>query len=183
MVRGSAKALSELLAMNVTETNIFAGIRPSDRSDAATRGAERVGRVGVSASDDARLSDQRLFSDILSQHTGAPRTREEQARKAAEDFVAQALVQPLLARLRESSQAAPPFGPGPGQKAFQGMIDASFSQKLVRNQRWDLVGKIERALLERGGVDASGGAPQQPALSPAPSRLRATPDSLLGDRP
>lgn len=141
--------------------------------------AERLSVAGVSASDARRLDDQRMFAEILAQHDRQPTTPEQRARKSAEDFVAQALVQPLLARLRESSQAGPPFGPGPGQRAFQGMIDASFAQKLVRNQRWDLVARIEQRLVERGGLRPSERAALDgPTGTPARVSLPSTPTNM-----
>ncbi|MBL0928180.1 MAG: rod-binding protein, partial [Phycisphaerales bacterium] len=70
-------------------------------------------------------------------------------RQAAEDFVASTLVQPLLQRLRESSRAAPPFGPGPYERQFAGMADAEIARRMVRSRSWGIVDAIEDRLTSR----------------------------------
>ncbi len=72
------------------------------------------------------------------------------ARHAAEDLVAAALVTPVLKHLRETSQAAPPFGPGPGEKSFRALMDAAVAQQLVRRTHWPLVDRLAQRLLARG---------------------------------
>jgi Rod binding domain-containing protein len=109
-------------------------------------------------------SERELFSTVISraQRSGAA-SREAEAREAARGLVSAALVQPILKQLRESKNAAPPpFGPGPGERSFREMMDATVAQKLVTSQNWPLVDRLARDLLRRsgGGID-----PASPATS------------------
>lgn len=75
-----------------------------------------------------------------------------EARDAAERFVAQALVQPMLDLARETSEAAPPFQPTRGEKQFRSLMDAQVALDVVRRSDWDVVDRIARDLLARGGA-------------------------------
>src|SRR5690606_15227257 len=63
---------------------------------------------------------------------GAPQkpgqSPEQRARGAAEEFVSVTLVEPVLASLRESNWAAPPFAPGDAERTFRPMLDARVAQ-------------------------------------------------------
>jgi hypothetical protein len=87
------------------------------------------------------LDDQAGFAAVLS------RAREsasgDEARDVAEKLVAVAFVQPVLAKMRESTQAAVPFQPNQAEKAFRGMMDSSLAEKIVRSSNWPLVQRIE----------------------------------------
>jgi hypothetical protein len=96
------------------------------------------------------------------------------ARTAAEGLVTAALVQPIFKQLRESAGAAPPpFGPGPGERSFRGMLDTTMAQKLVTSQNWPLVDRLARDLLNRSGTG--------PPLTnpPAKSSSQSTPLPVL----
>ncbi|MEQ8317360.1 MAG: hypothetical protein RIE77_07215 [Phycisphaerales bacterium] len=88
---------------------------------------------------------QRDFSAVIARDDANPRA-EGSARRAAEDFVAMAFVEPLLAQMRESTNAAPPFGPGSGEKQFGEIMDRVLSRQLVRASRFPLVDRIEADL-------------------------------------
>ncbi|MEZ6244184.1 MAG: hypothetical protein R3B57_14210 [Phycisphaerales bacterium] len=105
---------------------------------------------------------QRDFSAVLSRArdaTGAP--AEEVARESAQSLIAITLVQPVLAQLRESSMAAPPFEPTPAEKQFRALQDARLAQDLVRHAKFPLVEQVARGVLKRAGApapaDAQGG--------------------------
>jgi len=68
------------------------------------------------------------------------------AREAAEEFVAMALVQPILAQLRETNAAAEPFAPGPVEKAFGPLMDAAAARRITSASGWGLVDRIESSL-------------------------------------
>lgn len=76
------------------------------------------------------------------------------ARAAAEALVAQTFVGPVLKQLRESSEAAPPFAPGPGEKQFRALLDAELAQRMVSGWRLPLVERVARDLLRHHGADA-----------------------------
>ena len=102
----------------------------------------RTGPISSSGSD---------FSSILARadrKTNA--TPAERARSAAQQFVAVALVQPLLKQLRETSMAAPPFAPTSGEKQFQSLYDAEIAQRLVSAAHFPLVDRLAHDLLNKG---------------------------------
>lgn len=84
------------------------------------------------------------FGGALARAEGA--ASEEQAREAAEQLVSLVLVEPILAAVRESSQAAPPFAPTSGEKQFRAMLDAELAQEITRAARFPLVERLARDL-------------------------------------
>lgn len=111
------------------------------------------------ATDAQRLDEQRSFSSVLARAQTADQDPEVKAREAAEQFVSVALVQPILKHLREANTAAPPFGPGKGEQAFQGLMDAEISQRLTRKSNWALVDQVAARLtakLESGQMQRAG---------------------------
>lgn len=94
------------------------------------------------------LERQRDFSAIIARDA-TPASEPGSARRAAEDFVAMAFVQPLLAQLREGNNAAPPFAPGPAEKQFGEIMDQVLSRQIVRASSFGLVDRLE-ADLSRG---------------------------------
>jgi hypothetical protein len=90
------------------------------------------------------LDDQAGFAAVLSRANEAASSHP--ARDAAEKLVAVAFVQPVLAKMRESTQAAAPFRPNQAEKTFRGMMDSSLAQKIVRSSNWPLVQRIEEKL-------------------------------------
>lgn len=98
---------------------------------------------------------QNDFASVLSR-ANAPvgRTPEESARDAAEQFVSITLVQPLLANLRKSNGAAPPFAPSQGERQFQSLMDAHVAHQVVKAAHFPLVDRLARQLLSDAGVGA-----------------------------
>jgi Rod binding domain-containing protein len=101
------------------------------------------------------LERQRDFSAVIARDN-TPSSAKGSARRAAEDFVAMAFVEPLLAELREGNNAAPPFAPGPGEKQFGEIMDQVLSRQIVRASGFGLVDRLE-ADLSRGGTLPTGG--------------------------
>jgi hypothetical protein len=93
-----------------------------------------------------RTADAKSFSQILAQNTGENVSTPETARDAAEQLVTVALVQPLFERMRASNNAAPPFGPGKGEQAFGGLLDAAMARKLTTKGSWSLVDQVAARL-------------------------------------
>lgn len=73
---------------------------------------------------------------------------EAEARATAEEFVAVALVQPLLEQLRESNNAWGPFKPGAHEKQFGAMLDAEYASRIARASGYGLVDRLSRDLLK-----------------------------------
>lgn len=100
-------------------------------------------------------TNQSSFAEVLGRE-GTPDARGEspaaRARSTAEQLVAVALVQPLLARMRESGQAAPPFAPTAAEKQFMALQDAGVALQMVHASRFPLVERLARDMLERGGA-------------------------------
>lgn len=107
--------------------------------------------VQISAIDSARTDRQRNFSSVLAraQSPAKKQTHAEEARSAAEELVARALVQPILAKWRESRDAAPPFGPGEIDKTFGPIMDAELSNRLTKTGHWTLVDRVADRMLGR----------------------------------
>lgn len=93
---------------------------------------------------------QQSFAGVLGRED---RTRQlpvqDQARVAAEDFVAQALVQPVLKQFRAQSNAAAPFAPTSAEQTFRGQLDADLAKQLVKAGHWPLVDRIAADLLRK----------------------------------
>lgn len=79
----------------------------------------------------------------------APRSAEEQARTAAEEFVSLSLIQPIFKKMREMNDAAPPFAPGPAEKQFGALMDAEIAQRIVRASGFPVVDQVARNLLQQ----------------------------------
>ncbi|GAB4544225.1 MAG: hypothetical protein Tsb0013_01160 [Phycisphaerales bacterium] len=74
---------------------------------------------------------------------GDPADRAEaQARATAQEFVAVALVQPILAQLRESNNAWGPFAPGAHEKQFGALLDAEYASRIARASGYALVDRL-----------------------------------------
>lgn len=102
----------------------------------------------------SRLADrQDSFAAILARADAgrADRNPERAARDAAEQFVSVTLVQPILAQLRSSNSAAPPFAPSRGERQFQAMMDAHIAQNVVRAAQFPLVDRLARQMLAAQG--------------------------------
>ena len=80
----------------------------------------------------------------------AKQTREEEARGAAEDFIAAAMIEPVLKQLRTTNQAAPPFAPSDGEKKFGALLDTEVAKRIVRSGRFPLVDRVASDLLKHG---------------------------------
>lgn len=94
---------------------------------------------------------QQDFSGVLGRAIERGETGPEQARKAAEQFVAIALVQPLLSQLRAANQSAPPFAPTQGEKQFQSLLDSHLAQEITRSKNFPLVDRLAADLMKRAG--------------------------------
>lgn len=96
-------------------------------------------------------SAQDEFSSLIGRPGPAPADAARAARKTAEQFVAIALIQPLLKQLRDSNTAAPPFAPSPGQRQFQSLHDAQIAGRIAAAGRFPLVDRLAQDLLNRAG--------------------------------
>jgi hypothetical protein len=108
-----------------------------DGVDPRTRDRDPHAPAGVFAEARAKLERE----------TG-PKAKESQAREAAQEFVAVALVQPVLQMLRETNQAAGPFAPGAHEKQFGPLLDAELSKRITEASHFPLVDRLARDLLK-----------------------------------
>lgn len=118
----------------------FPGAAPTVDAMTSTPSASRGHSVAAQA-DFARTLGRSIVD--------AKTSPKEQARDAAEQFVASVFVQPVLQQLRESSEAAPPFEPSQGERMFQSMLDQTIARNIVRSTNWPLVERITSDLLAR----------------------------------
>ena len=112
-------------------------------------------RMNDSVSGSAMIDRQRDFSAVIARDN-TPSSAAGSARRAAEDFVAMAFVEPLLAELREGNNAAPPFAPGPAEKQFGEIMDQVLSRQIVRASNFGLVDRLEADLSRRSAQPVEG---------------------------
>lgn len=74
-------------------------------------------------------------------------TTEAEATRTAEALVADIFIKPLLASVRNSSTAPPPFAPTQAEKQFGGMLDATVARDVVHAARLPIVDRLARDLL------------------------------------
>jgi Rod binding domain-containing protein len=127
-------------------------------------------------------SDRSDFSAVMGKmKQKADETPEEFARRSAEHFVSIGLVQPILKKLRETNQAAPPFAPTDGEKKFRSLADAELAQQIVHSTHFPLVDRIAKQITDKarsraGRTDAPG-----PNSSVGAGRTQALPDVPWSD--
>lgn len=80
----------------------------------------------------------------------------DEIRAAAEQLVSATFIVPVLTQVRESSMAAPPFAPTPGEKQFGSMLDQRLADEIVRSSRLPIVERLTRDFAARAGIPASG---------------------------
>lgn len=98
------------------------------------------------------LESQRSFEDVMGVVRNSDRIEGEgRSREAAEKLVARALLEPLLARARESGWAAEPFAPTRAEKQFRGLVDAQVAEEVVRRGNFEIVNRIAETLERSGG--------------------------------
>ena len=128
----------------------------------------------------AQQASQRDFAEILgvANRLAAPAEADAktQARAAAEQFIAQVLVQPMLAEVRNASTQPPPFGPGDGEKQFGSIIDAQRAMEMVRGSDWSIVNRVA-ADLERAARNTPDTADDTTQAGPTPSDPIGTHDT------
>lgn len=89
--------------------------------------------------------------------TADERSPEGKARKAAEDLVSTALIEPTLKLLRESNDAAAPFAPGEAEKAFGPLLDQAIAERVVKASGFGIVDRLASDLLKHGGATVARG--------------------------
>jgi Rod binding domain-containing protein len=93
---------------------------------------------------------QASFSQIIARETGREETTPEQrARRAAEQFVASSLVEPILKQMRSASDIPPPFGPSQAEKQFRSLMDTQVARNIVTRANWPVVDRVAADLIKR----------------------------------
>lgn len=129
-------------------------------------GAQGAGAVlgGAGAGALARVSPEGVFSALLASARGEGAAASggagsaggaSRAREAAEGFVAQALVLPVLRQLRSSNQASAPFAPGAYERQFAGLLDQDIAQRIVRARGFGLVDTVVARLTKAVSTEVS----------------------------
>lgn len=78
----------------------------------------------------------------------SPEAKELRAGEAAQKLVASTLVEPILKQVRETNNAAPPFGPTEAEKQFGPILDGQIAEKIVTAADFPLVERIKQDLLK-----------------------------------
>lgn len=109
-----------------------------------------VERLAAGRPDDRERESQSDFAAAIArQGTLAGESLEHKTKRLAQDFVAAALVEPILKQLRETNHAAPPFAPTSGEKSFRQIADSQLSRQLVRKADWPVVKTLAQNLLDK----------------------------------
>jgi Rod binding domain-containing protein len=109
--------------------------------------ADPLGQAPTSSGD--IMASQSAFARMLGAHTKASLTPAERTREAAEQFVAQVFVQPILKQFRDSDRTPAPFGPSSAEKQFRALMDADLAQRITKAQHFPLVERLAQDLLKR----------------------------------
>ena len=117
--------------------------------------AGSLARAALASRPAREVPGDATFRDWLGVVGGASKDPET-ARRAAEQFVAQALVRPVLAQMRSTSMAAAPFAPGPYEKQFGPMVDNVVAENIVKSKQFGIVDAVARAMT-RDKASAIGG--------------------------
>lgn len=80
----------------------------------------------------------------------------ELARQTAEELVATALVQPLLAQLRDNPFKSDLFHGGQAEDIFGQQLDTILSDRIVQGSRLPVVDAVYRTLMQRTGKTNEG---------------------------
>ncbi len=137
----------------------------ADTASFSTNATARPSAAGASGfvapSFGKGLEAQRSFSEslgALARAAGAEsrlkRTETDRAREAAEKLVSTTLVEPILKQLRETNNAAPPFGATPAEKQFGALLDHRLAQDIVQSANLPIVDRVARDLLRNRGDSA-----------------------------
>ncbi len=112
-----------------------------------------VGRTSFGVRGEVR--GQRDFSVLLSEASADDKSipPKERARAAAEAFVGDALVLPILKQARETSDAAPPFNRGKHEEMFGSLMDQAIAMRIVQSSNFPVVDRIAEQLLASGEKD------------------------------
>lgn len=81
-----------------------------------------------------------------------------EAREAAQQLVATALVAPMLAEIRDQPLDAKLFHGGPGEDSFRQQLDTILADRIVRSERFPLVDRIYEQVMRRAGAAGAAGA-------------------------
>ncbi len=122
--------------------------------EAAIRFAEHLTQA-TGTDPTASLPQAQRRIESVAERAGAsvgPEGRTERSRHIAEEFVAAAFLEPLLAQIRESSTAAEPFAPTTAEKRFGPLLDQRIAHNVVRGARFPLVDRIQQQLLRSPGA-------------------------------
>lgn len=136
-----------------TSTNVVMGPRQGPARERAAMGGDNAVRF-------QRLLDEASKATGGAEKAVTPEMRAT-ARQSAETLVAQALIAPLLAQIRDTNHAAEPFGPTEAEKRLGPVFDEHIAVGLVRRSHFDLVDNVQSTILRRA----------QPAGAAASTRI------------
>ena len=94
------------------------------------------------------------FENLLANRSGRDdvATVKEESRK----LVAEAFITPVLAKIRATNHAAPPFGPTVAEERFGPMFDQIVADAMTRPDRFPMVEAVQRSMLARMGIRQGG---------------------------
>jgi len=140
--------IGSVLSSNVGVVAPSTGANAGRSGSGAFAEALREAEQSVSRGVPAEVRDD-LWNDRIKREREAREDpkRFARAQEGAEQLVASTFIVPILQELRESNQAAPPFGPGMYEKRFGPMLDAQVADRIVRAQSLGIVDAVRNRML------------------------------------
>jgi len=118
----------------------------------------KPGQYGLSGNDDSLVSRKDLFTGTELNPSVAQgksvEAKELRAGEAAQKLVASTLVEPILKQLRETNNAAAPFGPSEAEKQFGPILDGQIADRIVGAADFPLVDRIKQDLMKNSAYTA-----------------------------
>ena len=111
--------------------------------------ASREGDASIPGGFGGALDEALRRVDVPKAGSGEQDALYEKIHGMAEELVSGAFVRPVLAKMRETNQAAPPFAPGLYEKTFGPLLDTEISQQIVRSSKFLLVDAMTDQLMAK----------------------------------
>ena len=89
----------------------------------------------------------RRLEKLLEQDGGERKL--EAIREQSRKLVAEAFIAPILAKVRDTNQAAEPFGTSDVEKRFGPIFDRAVADAMVTPERFPMVESVERSMLRK----------------------------------
>jgi len=89
------------------------------------------------------------FAEVFANHEAREgRDKLSVVQEESRKLVAEAFIRPILSRIRQDNNAAPPFGPTTAENRFGPMSDQVLADAMTRPDRFPMIEAVERSLMK-----------------------------------